>query len=64
PLPWRQPRLRVWDARGQAVQQQTLAQGAMEAQVDLTDFPPGLYLIALQAEGRVWQTEKVVRVGE
>jgi|GEM_PF-1413725 len=64
PLPWRQPRLRVWDARGQAVQQQTLAQGAMEAQADLTDFPPGLYLIALEAEGRVWQTEKVVRVEE
>jgi outer membrane protein assembly factor BamB len=64
PLPWRQARLRVWDARGQAVQQQTLAQGAQQAQVDLADFPPGLYLIALEAEGRVWQTEKVVRVGE
>jgi len=64
PLPWRQARLRVWDARGQAVQQQTLVQGALEAQADLTDFPPGLYLIALEAEGRVWQTEKVVRVEE
>ncbi len=64
PLPWRQARLRVWDARGQAVQQQTLAQGAQQAQVDLADFPPGLYLIALEAEGRVWQAEKVLRVGE
>ncbi|NUQ25661.1 MAG: T9SS type A sorting domain-containing protein, partial [Saprospiraceae bacterium] len=64
PLPWRQARLRVWDARGQAVQQQTLVQGALEAQVDLADFPPGLYLVALEAEGRVWQTEKVLRVGE
>jgi hypothetical protein len=64
PLPWRQARLRVWDARGQAVQQQILVQGALEAQVDLADFPPGLYLVALEAEGRVWQTEKVLRVGE
>jgi hypothetical protein len=54
--------VRVFNAQGQPVREQEVPVGSEEARVDFSGLPAGLYSIVFEIEGKIVQSEKIVKL--
>lgn len=53
--------LKVYSMNGQSMYRQVLSKGVQAIDVEVGDYPSGLYVVSLEWEGRVLQKEKLVK---
>jgi hypothetical protein len=53
--------LKVYSMNGQLMYRKVLSKGVQDIDLEVVDYPSGLYLVSLEWEGRVLQREKLVK---
>jgi len=59
---WQQRQLRATNLNGQEIYNETIAPGRANHEVDISSWPPGIYVFSIFEKGVLLQTEKVVVV--